>query len=770
MKKNIRLICLFMTITCMIIPILSFQSFADEIDDGIDDIESGYIADDCVRLTDENYYGDGVGLDLSYDPRIYGLSTDIKDQANSQLCWMFSTVGTEEQFAMKKFGRKLDISDIHGAAALSDCILNEEYNYNLPGIYLNPVNTRGKTSDALQYLSNWNSPICSANIFTWKSNVSNEDYPDSIMDDDYYFKYHNYLFLENNNNAFSTSEPLINLTDTNYITKERDTVKRAIRDYAAVHAEIYLDKNYLVNNNSGQSYYSNHLGNTDDTKLNHAISIVGWDDDYPKENFSSTHRPNNDGAWLVRNSWDNNQINSGYIWVSYEENSFSVDTNNFGIITGMKKPTDNEYMLSYDYLPLKSTTRSTSEIVYLANVYDVSSFFNYYNEINQVMFYYKAKDCTYNIRIIPVNNSIPTNLEMYSVLATGQVNGEGYTTATLSLPYELVNNYNKCAIIVEFIPNSPDSLVFLPAESSDHQIVTSQHCGTCEINYNESLYLIQNSGTEQNEWKDNKTNNSYNSSGSFCIRPILHNTTNNSHYSTLSPNQVNNNGNSIVVNIDSDSKLFSIHDSTNRVLYEDVDYSVNENSVTLFSTYINSIGSRNTTLYFDFDNEMTRTIVINKKSTLSSASLSGTPLVGDTIYASIVCNPSLDSYDVDYQWQFSGDGLNWDNIPNAFDYSYTISDNYFLNYLRVVVSAQENGNVIYPKTVSSFSTNCKAVILGDVNLDTTVNVFDSTMIQRYCVDLEYFSDEQALAADVNRDGIINVSDISKLQRIIAGFE
>ena len=111
------------------------------------------------------------------------------------------------------------------------------------------------------------------------------------------------------------------------------------------------------------------------------------------------------------------------------------------------------------------------------NIYDVSNFINDYDEINQVMFYYKAKNCTYNIRIIPVDNSVPTNVENYTVMATGQVNGEGYTTATLSSPCELDYEYDKYAIIIEFVPNSSNSSIYLPAEASEYNNVTSQHVG-----------------------------------------------------------------------------------------------------------------------------------------------------------------------------------------------------------------------------------------------------------------------------------------------------
>ena len=38
-------------------------------------------------------------------------------------------------------------------------------------------------------------------------------------------------------------------------------------------------------------------------QANHAVTIIGWDDNYPKENFISEHMPPENGAWLVKNSW-----------------------------------------------------------------------------------------------------------------------------------------------------------------------------------------------------------------------------------------------------------------------------------------------------------------------------------------------------------------------------------------------------------------------------------------------------------------------------------
>ena len=48
--------------------------------------------------------------------------------------------------------------------------------------------------------------------------------------------------------------------------------------------------------------------------------LVGWDDNFPKENFNSACRPSSNGAWLVRNSWGGDGYSRyGYFWLSYED-------------------------------------------------------------------------------------------------------------------------------------------------------------------------------------------------------------------------------------------------------------------------------------------------------------------------------------------------------------------------------------------------------------------------------------------------------------------
>ena len=57
-------------------------------------------------------------------------------------------------------------------------------------------------------------------------------------------------------------------------------------------------------------------------RANHDIVIVGWDDHYPKENFSRS--PEADGAFLCLNSWGSGFGEDGYFYVSYEDSQIGL--------------------------------------------------------------------------------------------------------------------------------------------------------------------------------------------------------------------------------------------------------------------------------------------------------------------------------------------------------------------------------------------------------------------------------------------------------------
>ena len=93
---------------------------------------------------------------------------------------------------------------------------------------------------------------------------------------------------------------------------------------------------YTINYYSGADPY-----NENSAGGGHAVAIVGWDDNYSKENFAGKYQPEHDGAWLIRNSWGDDWGMNGYFWMSYDEKT--LDSTAFIAIMQKAGAYDNNY-------------------------------------------------------------------------------------------------------------------------------------------------------------------------------------------------------------------------------------------------------------------------------------------------------------------------------------------------------------------------------------------------------------------------------------------
>lgn len=103
------------------------------------------------------------------------------------------------------------------------------------------------------------------------------------------------------------------------IKENASDVKKAIKKYGAV-GIMYS------HNDNGYHYINNSYNDKTNNRAGHAVMVVGWDDNYSKDNFRDGVKPEKDGAWLIRNSWGDgtgSYYNQSYFWMSYETFSLS---------------------------------------------------------------------------------------------------------------------------------------------------------------------------------------------------------------------------------------------------------------------------------------------------------------------------------------------------------------------------------------------------------------------------------------------------------------
>ncbi len=221
--------------------------------------------------------------------------------------------------------------------------------------------------------------------------------------------------------------------DQEYSSDNLEPIKNLIKKCGAVSISFYAinpfsgGTDYAVYNAKYNSYY-----NPEVNCANHAVSVVGWDDNFPKENFSV--KPPEDGAWLVRNSWTNGELEDsqeydGYFWMSYYEGSL------YDYVHAFDFESADNYDNNYQYdggMDVESIYAKKAANVFTSRAPGGAGG----ETLEAVGFYSGYADTDYIVSVYTDLTDAATNPESGKLVSsvTGRLTYAGFTTVKLDTP------------------------------------------------------------------------------------------------------------------------------------------------------------------------------------------------------------------------------------------------------------------------------------------------------------------------------------------------
>ena len=228
--------------------------------------------------------------------------TEVKNQRNTSLCWAFSLASNLETSLLTREQKYYDLSEEQLAYFWANRV-NDPLG-NTP----NDKITRTQSD----YHGTGNGRVASFFLSTWSGMTTEEKVP-----------FQSSAVTWPDSLAYDTSAYMEDAIFSQYTV---DRTKQLLMEYNSVSAMIYMLDNYYYPDTASYSCPQSGL-------VNHAVTIVGWDDTYSRENFPSASGVNNDGAWIVKNSYGKNWGKNGYFYLSYEDKSITNLVSNTAVTT-----------------------------------------------------------------------------------------------------------------------------------------------------------------------------------------------------------------------------------------------------------------------------------------------------------------------------------------------------------------------------------------------------------------------------------------------------
>ncbi len=442
--------------------------------------ENGNELDRSLSKTETDTFYSASVLPSSYNLADYGRITSTKNQGKYDTCWAHAAMAAAESDLITDglVSNSIDYSEDHLVYFMNKVTPNgdgRDCGSNINNVYAEGADVQ----QACGTLASWSGVELESNA-KYTTGLT-EGYPESQ-------RYSSYAHLQN----------WIELAPTNADTTGN---MNAIKQYIIEEGAVMCSFSTTGFGTTGASRYSCY--NNKSLVTNHAVVIIGWDDNYSVNNFDQSQRPAKNGAWLVKNSWgtSNSRVDSnGYSWISYYDATIQ-EIGGFDFESADNY--DNIYQYNYwtGLMYVSSETKVTA-----ANVFKSQG-----NEIlKAISFQTLTNNFKYEIKIytdVVDGNPESGNLRC---TATGTKTYSGYHTVSLPETIKLSENQKYSAVVT--ITALGSSNATLQYEGYNKLINGDKVTAKFSSNANESYRKIGSS------WKDS---HSYQTSSGDVLNNVV---------------------------------------------------------------------------------------------------------------------------------------------------------------------------------------------------------------------------------------------------------
>ncbi len=275
---------------------------------------------------------------------------------------------------------------------------------------------------------------------------------------------------------FKKAKPIAKVSDYEIVSNTTD-IKKYLYQQGVLSAYTYMASRYFsgaVWNNENLAYYCSDVNQP----ANHAITIVGWDDNYTNVAF-----PGQKGAYVALNSYGTEFGNKGLYYIFYSDTF--MKNNSFYAVT---KTENINYDNLYQYDEYGQTATMGWSLInggtYTANVFERKTMQP--ETLNELGIYFPTAQ---NLTIYINANGDDKNIKNATYVFSTGTKSKGYHT--IKLPKVVTLNQDKFTVAVKY-----NGYMGVELASTDK----SSWWYTVSSNYGES-YISQN-GTN---WRDLKT-------------------------------------------------------------------------------------------------------------------------------------------------------------------------------------------------------------------------------------------------------------------------